>query len=197
MTKEDDRKRRKEEREMKELCGPRRTKRMCTESKIAVRKEEKIRTKIREHFHIPLHYNVSRKKGRGIFSRCKIEKGRYVVEYSGRLLSHNEGLEKEEEYGKDNSIGSYLFFFEQYCIDATDENTVPKFGRLINHGDKNTANLKTNIIFVDGEPKVYFTATRDIPVGEELCYDYGERRAKQLEDNSWLQPVKKSRIQKK
>lgn len=58
-------------------------------------------------------------------------------------------------------------------------------GRLLNHSRKN-ANVKPQLVVVDGLPYIAFTATRDVAVGEELLFDYGERRPEQLAMFPWL-----------
>ncbi len=62
----------------------------------------------------------------------------------------------------------FSFFFS---VDATKES--PHVGRLINHS-RGGANSKPD---VGGRPVIYFNATRALSSGEELLYDYGERRA--------------------
>ena len=68
-------------------------------------------------------------------------------------------------------------------IDATKEDG--NLGRLINHSRKE-ANIVPKITDVDGEPHLYFIAVRDIGSGEELVYDYGDRRKTTLKHHPWL-----------
>lgn len=35
-------------------------------------------------------------------------------------------------------------------------------------------------------PRLYFVALRNIAPGEELSYDYGDRRKDVIKDNPWL-----------
>ena len=72
--------------------------------------------------------------------------------------------------------GCYLLFFKgnSYCFDATVEDGTLR--RLINHGRRISANCRPKIVDVNGSPKIYFQATRDLIPGDELLYDYGERR---------------------
>ena len=69
------------------------------------------------------------------------------------------------------------------CIDATTEDET--FGRLINHGKKD-ANLVMKVFLVNNAPRVVFLASRDIAIGDELLYDYGEKRKEVLQENPWL-----------
>ena len=68
-------------------------------------------------------------------------------------------------------------------IDATRDNG--RYGRLLNHG-KATANVTTKIIVVHDEPYLCLLAARDIFIGEELLYDYGERNRGIIESHPWL-----------
>ena len=110
---------------------------------------------------------------------------------------------REEEYSKDEGIGSYMYYFKhrdrEYCVDATKE-TMFK-GRLINHSFLRP-NLKTRvgwhlenvymltvILQVIEFPTSFhliLIAKRDIDIGEELLYDYGERRPEIIAKNPWL-----------
>ena len=39
---------------------------------------------------------------------------------------------------------------------------------------------------VDGTPRLIFQAKKDIDIGCEILYDYGERNSKIVEVNPWL-----------
>lgn len=70
-----------------------------------------------------------------------------------------------------------------YSVDATKDNG--RKGRLLNHSKKHP-NVMTKVIEVDSHPYLCLVARRDIKVGEELVYDYGERRAEVLTVMPWL-----------
>ena len=61
-------------------------------------------------------------------------------------------------------------------VDAEDEYTGSLWTRFINHASPPDDNLKPQSLHVgwDGNPRVWFTAKRDIEAGEELTFDYGE-----------------------
>lgn len=127
-------------------------------------------------------------KGRGIFSARKLAKGEFVVEYVGDLLTMEEGREREDEYFKDPSIGSYIYFFafkgKRYCIDATAESG--RYGRLLNHS-KTKPNCKTRLVEEpEGIPRLIIEAKINIPENTELLYDYGDRSQKALKAHPWL-----------
>ena len=83
--------------------------------------------------------------------------------------------------------GSYLLFFchdgHGYCVDATKEDNT--CGRLISHGKKD-ANIEMKVFVVGDAPLVVFLASRDVAIGEEILYDYGEKRKEVLQNNPWL-----------
>lgn len=51
-------------------------------------------------------------KGRGVVSTRPFRKGEVVCEYSGELISYEEAKKREEEYGRDPSIGCYMYYYE-------------------------------------------------------------------------------------
>lgn len=69
---------------------------------------------------------------------------------------------------------------QRIFIDAEDEHC-SSWARFINHASPPNNNLIPKSVHesYDGKPRVWFVACRDIEVGEELCYDYG--------DNYWLE----------
>ena len=58
-------------------------------------------------------------------------------------------------------------------------------GRLLNHSKKNS-NVVTKVMEVDGDPYLCLVASRDVEPGEELLYDYGERRDDVVKAMPWL-----------
>lgn len=70
-----------------------------------------------------------------------------------------------------------------YSVDATAETGY--LGRLVNHSAKEP-NLVTRIMEVKNLPHLILVAARDIAVGEELLYDYGDRSRDAVEANPWL-----------
>ena len=68
-------------------------------------------------------------------------------------------------------------------MDATAEDG--SYGRLINHSSR-SPNVMMKIITIDRKPLVVFVALKTIPVGQEIQYDYGEKRKAVLDENPWL-----------
>ena len=61
------------------------------------------------------------------------------------------------------------------CRDATFSKEPSRLGRLVNHVSINP-NVDRDVVDIDDVPHVYFFAKENIKKGEELLYDYGERR---------------------
>lgn len=109
--------------------------------------------------------------GTGVFARRKLAADTEVIQYKGKLLTHDEA---DEQYGDGGETGhTFLFTLnEQYILDA---NTRGNDARWINHScDPNCqAVLYEN---KNGDPKkdrVIIETLREIKRGEELTYDYG------------------------
>lgn len=134
-----------------------------------------------------LEIKVLEEKGRGIFAARDFPKGTFVCEYAGELIDFQEAKEREAEYELSPEIGSYMYFFEfkntKYCVDATKETN--RLGRLLNHSKTNN-NVHTKIFPIKDIPHLILCASRDIEVGEELLYDYGDRSKKSAEHHPWL-----------
>ena len=69
------------------------------------------------------------------------------------------------------------------AVDATIEDG--SYGRLINH-DSNNPNVFMKVESIARSPVIVFVALKDIPVGQEIQYDYGEKRKAVLLENPWL-----------
>ncbi|KAM3724202.1 Histone-lysine N-methyltransferase set-1 [Dirofilaria immitis] len=126
-------------------------------------------------------------KGRGIRALRNFQKNEFVVEYKGEVIDLRLARIREKEYAEDDSIGSFMYFFKyqnkQYCVDATDE--TPYKGRLINHSVIKP-NLKTKVVELNGSKHLILIAKRNIDIGEELLYDYGDRTPCTVAKNPWL-----------
>jgi len=125
-------------------------------------------------------------KGRGVITTKTIKRGEFVLEYYGELIDYDEAKRRESLYADKENIGCYMYYFKfknkQYCIDATKETN--RLGRLVNHSKK--GNLKTRTFPIQESPHLVFFAGRDIQPGEELSYDYGDRRKAALDSHPWL-----------
>ena len=55
----------------------------------------------------------------------------------------------------------------------------------INHAN-HQYNAKTIVVRVESRPHLYIIATRDLVNGEEILYDYADRRENVVKDHPWL-----------
>ncbi|XP_033748180.1 N-lysine methyltransferase KMT5A-A-like isoform X2 [Pecten maximus] len=145
--------------------------------------EDKILNKREEGLKIVEMEN----KGRGIVSTKIFKRGDFVVEYAGDLIALSDAKEKERIYSEIPETGCYMYYFHHknhsYCIDATAESG--RLGRLINHS-KTSANCRTKLVEVNNKPYLTLVAARDIQLGEELLYDYGDRSKSSVDSHPWL-----------
>ena len=88
-------------------------------------------------------------------------------------------------YGIDAGVDTLLdYLLLLLCsVDATEDDH--RYGRMINHSKK-SLNAKPKVVSVDGLPRVRLVSTRAIDKGEEVLYDYGERRRDVIDSNPWL-----------
>lgn len=125
-------------------------------------------------------------KGRGVIATKHFSRGEFVVEYHGDLIEITDAKKREAVYAQDPSTGCYMYYFQYlsktYCVDATKETN--RLGRLINHSK--CGNCQTKLHDINGVPHLILVASRDIKVGEELLYDYGDRSKASLEAHPWL-----------
>ncbi|KAK6032360.1 SET domain protein [Ostertagia ostertagi] len=130
---------------------------------------------------------MDEKKGRGIRAGKSFVKNEFVIEYKGDMMDYTSAKIREEEYAKDPSIGSYMYFFKykskRWCVDATKESIYK--GRLINHSALRP-NLRTKVVEFEDGLHLILVAKRDIDEAEELLYDYGDRTPETVARNPWL-----------
>jgi hypothetical protein len=117
----------------------------------------------------------SRIHGNGVFAAAPIRKGTRLIQYRGRLRSHEE---VDRVYADDADTGhTFLFTLnDEYVIDA---NVDGNDARWINHScDPNCEAVHHED--EGGDPHrdaIYIEAIRAIEPGEELTYNYGIRLA--------------------
>lgn len=111
--------------------------------------------------------------GNGVIATANIRKGEPIVEYKGRVISHDEA---DNAYGGEIGTGhTFLFTLnDEWIVDANVRGNV---ARWINTGCEPNA-----IAFIHSEDKkhpdpkkdrVIIEALRTIKAGEEVTYDYG------------------------
>ena len=126
-------------------------------------------------------------KGVGLVANETIRNKEFIVEYAGDLVDGKEGEERERVYQKQNNPNCCMYSFEfankKYCIDATPVSR--KLGRLVNHSKMNP-NCKVKIVDVRGVPHLVLFSIRDIEIGEEILYDYGDRNKDSIKAHPFL-----------
>lgn len=95
--------------------------------------------------------------GLGLYAEQDIPKGKFVIEYTGELITDDEA---------DQRGGKYLFQLGNgKTIDGKGRENV---GRYINHGCR--PNCETDVV----GNRVYISTIRSVKAGDELTYDYGK-----------------------
>lgn len=110
--------------------------------------------------------------GNGVFAIAPIRKGEHIVEYKGKLRTH-EDVDNAYE-GEFNTGHTFLFILNKHWV--VDANIQGNIARWINTGCEPNA-----VAFVHSENKkkpdprkdrVIIEALRSIKPGEEIIYDY-------------------------
>lgn len=157
-----------------------------TKKEVQWERERDIEKAIREERETGLAIAQFDGKGRGIITTRPFQKGEFVVEYIGDLITVAEAKEREQIYAEDDSTGCYMYYFKhknvQHCIDATAESG--KLGRLVNHS--RNGNLMTKTVTLNNRPHLVLIAKEDIFEGVEVTYDYGDRSKEALQHYPWL-----------
>ncbi len=108
---------------------------------------------------------ISPTMGNGVFVMEPLKKGAFICEYTG-LITHEKKIDPSNRYVFNLTVGDDE---TGYVIDARYSGNV---ARTINHSDK--PNVEAVTVFIENQPRVIYTAARNIKSGEELFVDYGE-----------------------
>jgi SET domain-containing protein len=105
-------------------------------------------------------YRVGRSRtGLGLFATEPIEKGTFIVEYSGRRLNNAQAEAMEDKNSK------YLYEINsRWTIDGSGRRNI---GRYANHSCRPNADSDRR------KGKVFIRAIKAIKPGDEITYDYG------------------------
>lgn len=107
--------------------------------------------------------------GNGVFAARDIKAGERIIEYLGEKITKEEsnrrGLKNEEDSKTTGGGAVYIFELDdQYDIDGNFEYNDARF---INHA------CRTNAEAICEDGRIFIYATKDIPCGEEILYNYG------------------------
>ncbi|KAK9526373.1 hypothetical protein VZT92_015077 [Zoarces viviparus] len=110
-------------------------------------------------------------KGRGIFTCAPFEKGEFLLECRGELISKQECERRQRIYHDCLKVFMFEFHFngKLWCVDAAKEDG--SLGRLVNDDNLNP-NAKMKYVTIQGKPHLCLLAARDISQGEEITYNY-------------------------
>ncbi|XP_057294029.1 uncharacterized protein LOC130657627 isoform X3 [Hydractinia symbiolongicarpus] len=107
--------------------------------------------------------------GYGVFTTLPLKHHQFVLQYPGKVLTRKEGERLELEYP--TSCGSFIFFMDKKCVDATNET---RLGKYVNHSShRKYLNCYPKLIEEGGNAFICLFASYDIPLGTELRYNYG------------------------
>lgn len=105
----------------------------------------------------------SRIHGRGVFAAANIPKGTRITEYVGDRISHAEADRRHEHKAHDDN---HTFLFTVNSRVVIDGGVKGNDARWINHS------CDPNCESVIDKSRVFLEAVRDIPKGQEICFDY-------------------------
>lgn len=162
--------------------------RSCRKMETEIKKEgdEELEKLIESKMQSGLEIKEFDGKGRGIVTTRAFQRKDFVVEYAGELVDVPEAKDREVDYLVGQK-GCYMYYFnhkdKNYCVDATAESEF--YGRLVNHS-RRRPNCVVKVVEVKGKPHLVLLALRDIDIGEEILYDYGDRSKESLMAHPWL-----------
>lgn len=114
-----------------------------------------------------LRFDKSKIHGWGVYAEEPINMGDMIIEYRGEIIGNAVADKREKEYER-AKMDDYMFRIDSFTVcDATISGNV---ARYINASC--SPNCFTQIITAGENKRIVIYAKRDIPRGEELCYDY-------------------------
>jgi uncharacterized protein len=107
--------------------------------------------------------------GRGVYARRDIPSGTRVMEYTGEKITKAEAKRREERRLERLRRGeeACVYIFDLNRTHDLDGSTDNNIARLINHSC--SPNCRSEKI----RGRIWIIATRDIPTGAEITFDYG------------------------
>ncbi|XP_037044088.1 histone-lysine N-methyltransferase E(z)-like isoform X2 [Bradysia coprophila] len=113
-----------------------------------------------------MHVASSDIHGWGLFVDEDCQKGDYITEYKGEIISTEEADRRAKLYTKENS--TYMFTLnEEFVVDAMNYGGKFRFANF-----SRDPNCRSKILRVNGDHRIGIYAQRFIKAGEELTLDY-------------------------
>jgi SET domain-containing protein len=106
----------------------------------------------------------SKVHGNGVFATRKIPAGTQIIEYQGKRITEKQA---DKRFGLDPDNPFHTFFFSLESGKMIDGGDEGNDARWINHACDPNCEAK------EEKGRVFIHALKDIPRGQELCYDYG------------------------
>jgi len=106
--------------------------------------------------------------GFGLFAGEDIQKGDFICEYLGELITREEG----ERRGLINDITGCTYLFDltdNSLVDAVNIGSKMRFANHASHGMENSA---AKILYVNGISKIGLYAMKNIKAGDEILFNY-------------------------
>ncbi len=116
------------------------------------------------------YLNQSKIHNKGIFALKDIKTGTRIIEYTGELVTKQEGDKRDaqmlQKSKKNQALGSTYIFYIDKKFDL-DGNTKTNYAKYINHSCEPNCKYKIK------NKRVWIYAKKNIPKDEELTYNYG------------------------
>lgn len=104
--------------------------------------------------------------GWGVFADESCQKGDFITEYKGEIISVEESHRRAKVYVKRNC--TYMFSLNaEYVLDATNYGNKIRFINFLHQ-----PNCSAKILMVNGDHRIGIYAKRFIEAGEELTLNY-------------------------
>jgi uncharacterized protein len=117
---------------------------------------------------LPFELRTSPIAGVGAFATRPIKKGARIIEYTGERISNAEA---DRRYDEERMSNHHTFLFTLNRQTVVDAAVGGNEARFINH----SCAPNCEAVIEDGR-RIYIEAVQDIPVGDELVYDYQYER---------------------
>jgi SET domain len=137
---------------------------------------------MRRHCRLLVGRSAIPEAGWGCFTKDGLQKGDYVCEYIGELISQDEADRRGQLYDMQNR-NSLFNYTSDFSLDAYRKGSK---SRYINHSE--APNVETRVIFVNGDIRIGMFARQDIAAQEELFFDYRYNCA--IENELIVKPAK-------